>query len=198
MQSGFRVARPERGAERVRGLWCSCRRIIPTSRQRARSRCAPSRRSRSCGAQAGWGFGQLDVAVAVDHLLERLDLSIWAPCRAIANPHQAQDAEGGIDRPPAIDDAREQITGKERRGCALRLDLRQENFEAVIHAQPLGGESFALWKASDDAPKSRHGARSGSCLSSVNGQPGVASRQSPFMETPACRSAPKLRTYCAP
>jgi hypothetical protein len=29
----------------------------------------------------------------------------------------------------------------------------QENLEAAIHAQPLGGESFALGKGPDNAPK---------------------------------------------
>jgi hypothetical protein len=71
---------------------------------------------------------------------------VGAPRRAIASPDQAQDAEGAVDRAPTIDDAAEKIAGEQRRGCALRLDQGQENFEAAIHAKPLGGENFAAGK----------------------------------------------------
>jgi hypothetical protein len=81
--------------------------------------------------------------VPVNHRLEGFDLSIGAPRRAIANQDQAQDAEGAVDRPPAIDDPTEQIAPEQRLGGALRLDQGQKNLEAVIQPQPLGGESFA-------------------------------------------------------
>jgi hypothetical protein len=102
------------------------------------------------------GVRQLDVSVSVDHRLEGFDLGVRASRWAIANPDQAQDAESGIDRPPAIDDAAEEIAPKQRLGGALRLDQRQENFEAAVHAKPLGGESFPLGQGSNDTPKSRH------------------------------------------
>jgi hypothetical protein len=81
--------------------------------------------------------------VSVDHGLQGGDLSIWAPCRTVTNPHQAQDAEGRIDRSPLLDDPAEEIAGEQWRGGALRTDERKEHFEAVIHAKPLGGEGFA-------------------------------------------------------
>jgi hypothetical protein len=49
------------------------------------------------------------------------------------------------------------IAGEQRLGGALRLHQGEEDLEAVIHAQPLGGENFALGKASDDGPIWRHG-----------------------------------------
>jgi hypothetical protein len=86
--------------------------------------------------------------------LEAVDLVIGALGWTVAGPDQ--DAKGRVDCPPAIDDAAEKITREQRRGCALHLNERQEHFEAVIHAQPLSGESFALGKGSDDTPKSWH------------------------------------------
>jgi hypothetical protein len=117
-----------------------------------------------------WGqrFRQTDEAMPVDHCLEAVDLMVGASCRVIANPNQAQDAEGAVDRPPAIDDPAEKIAGEQRLGCALRLHQRQEHLKAVIHAQPLGGESFALGKAANDAPESPHGR--GNCRNAGFGQ----------------------------
>jgi hypothetical protein len=168
MRSGSRVARRERGAERARDPWCSCRRTIPTSRQTARSRSALVRRSQSCVELAGWSFGQLNESVSVDHGFETVDFVVGAVSRAIADSDQAQDAKRAVDRSPAIDDAAEQITPEQRRGGALRLDQGQEHLEAAVHAKPLGGENFALRKAADDAPKSWHGR--GNCRNASFGQ----------------------------
>jgi hypothetical protein len=95
--------------------------------------------------------------VPVDHRLEAVDFMIRASRGAIANLDQAENAERAVDRLPAIDDAAEEITPEQRHGGALRLNQGQEYLEAVIRAKPLGGESFALGKAANDTPKSRHG-----------------------------------------
>ena len=53
--------------------------------------------------------GQADEAAPVNHGLQVVDFMIGAFRRAVADPDQAQDAEGRVDRPPAVDDAAEKI-----------------------------------------------------------------------------------------
>jgi hypothetical protein len=97
--------------------------------------------------------------VPVDHRLESLDLVVGHLRRTVADADYANHAEAEIDRPPALYYAREQVSGEQGRGCALRLHQGQEDFEAVIHAKPLGSESFALRQTANDRPKG-HGAKS--------------------------------------
>jgi hypothetical protein len=68
------------------------------------------------------------------------------------------------------------------------LDQGQENFEAVIHAQPLGGESLALGKGSNDTPESWHGRENAAALVSVKVRRALSSAPDhPLQEPRLCR-----------